>query len=52
LSVVGILKFQKWFDADILDFPIYIFGIFGFGDFLGYFLKNWAIFFKISGHPA
>ncbi len=31
-------------DADILPF--------GIRDFLGYFLKNWATYFKISGHPG
>jgi hypothetical protein len=51
LSVVGILKFQKWFEANSLHFPLDIFGTFGFGDFFGYVLKNWASF-KISGHPV
>jgi hypothetical protein len=51
------LRFQKWFDVDIFDFQLELcyryFGIFWFRDFLGYFLKNWAIFFaKTSGHPG
>jgi hypothetical protein len=41
--VVGILRFQKWFDADVLGFQIELccryFGLFWLGDFLGYFLK-------------
>jgi hypothetical protein len=28
-----------------------IFLLFWFRDFLGYFLKNWALFSKTSGHP-
>jgi hypothetical protein len=46
--VVGILRFQKWFDLDISDFQLELcyrfFGSFWFGNFLGYFLKNWHIF--------
>ncbi len=46
--VVGILRFQKRSDVDVLGFQIKIccrhFGLFWLGDCLGYFLKNWAIF--------
>ncbi len=42
--------FQVGFDVDILDFQFQLFyryfGIFWFRDFLGYFFKNWAIFFQ------
>jgi hypothetical protein len=36
--------FKISFDVDILS-------CFLLGDFLGYFLKDWVIFFKPSGHP-
>jgi hypothetical protein len=54
--VIGILRFQKQFDVDVLDFQIELcyryLGVFWFGDYLAQFLKNWAIFFKSSsGHP-
>jgi hypothetical protein len=43
--VVGTIRFQKWFDIDILNFQFDIgyryFGI-CFRDFWGYFKKNWA----------
>jgi hypothetical protein len=29
-----------------------VWAYFKFGDFSGYFLKNWAIFSKSSGHPV
>jgi hypothetical protein len=51
LFVVGILRFQKWFGVYILNFQIALccryFGLFLLGDFLGYFLKNWAIFLNL-----
>jgi hypothetical protein len=54
--VVGILRFLKWFDVDVLGFQIELcfsyFGLFLLEDSLGYFWKNWAIFFKSSGHPG
>jgi len=45
--VVGISRVQKWFDVDVLGFQIKLCcRYFGLGDCLGYFLKNWAIFFS------
>jgi hypothetical protein len=41
--VVGILRFQQWFDVDLLGFQIEHFGLFAI-ETLGYFLKNWGIF--------
>jgi hypothetical protein len=52
--VVGVLRFKKWFDVDILDFQFELwywyfrhFFSFQFRVFLGYFLKNWTIFVPI-----
>ncbi len=49
--VVGILRFWKWFDVDVLGFQIHpccrYFGLFWLGNFLGYSLKNLANFFLI-----
>jgi hypothetical protein len=46
--IVGILRFQKQCDVNVLDFQIELccryFGILWLRDSLGYFLKNWAIF--------
>jgi hypothetical protein len=54
--VVGILGFQKWSYVVVLGFQIELccryFGLFCLGDFLSYFLKNWAIFFQIFGSPC
>ncbi len=45
-----ILRFQKWSYVVVLGFQIErccrYFGLFCLGDFLSYFLKNWAIFFS------
>ncbi len=52
--VVGILRYQKWFDVGIpfvLCF-IDILTLFWFRAFFGVFMKNWAIFYKFSGHPG
>ncbi len=47
-SVVGILRFLKWFDVDVIDFQIEVhcryFDLFWLGDCWGYSLKNWANF--------
>ncbi len=47
--------FQKWFDVDVLGFQVELcncryLGLFWLGGCLGYFLKNFVIFFK-SCHP-
>jgi hypothetical protein len=46
--VTGILRFQKWFGVEVLGFQIELCcrycGLFGLGDCLGYFLKNWVLF--------
>jgi hypothetical protein len=34
------------------SFVVDILALFLLGDCLGYFLNNWAIFFKSSGHPV
>jgi hypothetical protein len=34
-----------------VSFVVNILAFLGLGDSLGNFLKNWAIFFKPSGHP-
>jgi hypothetical protein len=54
--VVSILRFQKWFDVDVLGFQVELccryFGLFWFGDCLGYFLENWVkLFFLIFWSP-
>jgi hypothetical protein len=53
--VAGILRFQKWFVVDDLDSEIRLccryFGIFGIGNCLVYFLKQWTIFFQNLWSP-
>jgi hypothetical protein len=44
--------FKTWFVVGILRFVADILAFFRFIDFLGYFLKNWAMSFKTSGHPV
>jgi hypothetical protein len=52
----GILRFQKWFNVDILDFQLELsskyFGFFGLKAFFGQFLKNWAIIFQKLWSPC
>jgi hypothetical protein len=54
--VVGILRFEKWFDLDIFDFQFELcyryFGIFQFRDFLSNFSKNWAFFSQNLWSPC
>jgi hypothetical protein len=53
--IVRILRFLMGFDVDVLDFQIELccryFGFFCLGDCLGYFLKNWVIYFQIFWSP-
>jgi hypothetical protein len=49
-------KVSKWFDVHVLGFQIELccrnLGLFCLGDFLGYFLKYWVIFFQIIWSPC
>ncbi len=56
LFVVCILRFQTWFDVDVLDFLIELccryFGFFWLGQLFGLFFEKFGNFFQSSGHPV